>query len=214
MNKQTDVLRKANNASSNELNKENDKIYTDICVYIRSFSCSDYQQEVLRSDILRMMLDGQKRGASMQDVIGDDYQAFCDQIYAEIPKTSQATKCLSTLGTLCYCMALLLGIWLVFGVVDNVMAQTAITKVAVTSGDLVSFILILIIAFTLVNHLSKRAFTMHNKKTMLVFALCAILIVVVNVTMRVVLFQVSIYIGLAIVIICYILHRAIERRID
>lgn len=214
MNKQTEMLRNENNQACEQLNEVNDQIYTDICVYIRSFSCSDYQQEVLRSDILRMMLDGQKRGASMQDVIGDDYQAFCDQIYAEIPKMSKSTQWLSTLGTLCYCMALLLGIWLVFGVVDNVTAQTAITKVAVTSGDLVSFILILIIAFTLVNHLSKHAFTISNKKTMLVFALCAILIIVVNVMMREVLFQASIYIGLAIVILCYILHRVIERCID
>lgn len=214
MNKQTEMLQNENNQACEQLNEENNKIYTDICVYIRSFSCSDYQQEVLRSDILRMMLDGQKRGASMQDVIGDDYQSFCDQIYAEIPKMSKSKQWLSTLGTLCYCIALLLGIWLVFGVVDNVTAQTTITKVAVTSGDLVSFILILITAFVLVNHLSKHAFIMNNKKTMLVFALCAILIIVVNVTMRVVLFQVSIYIGLAIVILCYVFHRAIERRID
>ena len=211
MYKQTDVLRKENNQACKQLEKENDILYTDICVYIRSFSCSEYHQEVLRADILRMMLDGQQRGLSMQEVIGDDYQLFCDRVYAEMPRTGKRQQSLSMVGTICYCMSLLIVIWLVAGIFDHLLNKQALTWLPLTLGDVVSSILILISAFVFVQYICKHAFAKDDRKMMLAFALCTIVIIIINVTLTQVLFEVSMYVGLASAFLLYVLHKGLEK---
>ena len=77
MSRRTKLLLKENNEAENRIqNEENESILTDITVYIRSSNINSYYQETVRRDILEMIDDGEKRGETAREIIGDDYKLF------------------------------------------------------------------------------------------------------------------------------------------
>ena len=81
MNKRK-ALQQQNNHYEKQLPKETRQILTDIVVYLKSFPISEYQVELVRLDITRMLLEGAARGASVSEVLGEDYKEFCKGIVA------------------------------------------------------------------------------------------------------------------------------------
>src|SRR5699024_4836566 len=114
MNKTTKQLLEENNRRGEQLTQENQKILVDIVAYLRSSSDSTYQQELVHRDILDMLQEGEARGQTAAQVIGEDYQAFCDEILAELPKRSMKQRIVYALSTVTLSAAGLLSIWLVF----------------------------------------------------------------------------------------------------
>lgn len=102
MNKQTNELNRLNNELDKQLNAENDKVLTDIICYMRIANISEYNQEVIRQDLLEMVLSAQKRGENIQTVIGEDYKVFCDNIIASLPPQSIKEKIFGFLDTIFY----------------------------------------------------------------------------------------------------------------
>ena len=88
-----DIL-KENNELEKQLSDDGKKVLTDIVVYLRGVPVSMYEQEKVRRDITQMLIDGEKRGNSSKEVIGEDYREFCDSIVAEIPHMSIKEKVL------------------------------------------------------------------------------------------------------------------------
>ena len=89
MSKRTKLLLKENNAFESQIqNEDNRAALTDIVVYIRSANISPYDQERVRRDIGEMIVDGEKRGKTAKEIIGDDYRLFCDRVIAEVPQPS------------------------------------------------------------------------------------------------------------------------------
>ena len=84
MNKATKQLLEENNRRGEQLTPENQKILVDIVAYLRGSSASTYQQELVHRDILDMLQEGEARGQTAPQVIGEDYQTFCDEILAEL----------------------------------------------------------------------------------------------------------------------------------
>ena len=97
MNRVLRHILKENNRLSERLSPENQQMETNIVVYLRASAISEYQQERVRRDILQMMLDGQARGDSMVDVLGDG-KAFCDALLEELPPRSLREKVVESLG--------------------------------------------------------------------------------------------------------------------
>lgn len=95
MSKRTKLLRKENNELEKQIKADNDQILTDMVVYIRSANISSYDQERVRRDLWQMLLDGERRGMTPEEVIGDDYKAFCDAVISEIPHLSYRQRFLS-----------------------------------------------------------------------------------------------------------------------
>jgi DNA-binding ferritin-like protein (Dps family) len=69
MNRQTRELNKINNELDKQLNAENENVMTDIVCYLRGANISEYNQELIRQDLLEMFLSAQKRGENIQKVI-------------------------------------------------------------------------------------------------------------------------------------------------
>ena len=88
MNKTTKQLLEENNQREKELSPDNQKVLTDIVAYLRGSSTPILQQEQVRRDITEMLLEGEARGQSAQTIIGTNYQTFCDEILAELPRRS------------------------------------------------------------------------------------------------------------------------------
>ncbi|MDA8206242.1 MAG: hypothetical protein M0Z36_09235 [Thermaerobacter sp.] len=77
-------LRRLNNDLARQLTPENRKMMTDMVVYLRVSRLSDDQVEVIRQDLLDMALSAQSRHEPLSAVFGEDGQAFCDEIIANV----------------------------------------------------------------------------------------------------------------------------------
>ncbi|HWQ42405.1 MAG TPA: hypothetical protein VN456_10285, partial [Desulfosporosinus sp.] len=88
MKKAVNDLRKKNNELDKKLTERNSLIMTDMIVYLRVSNITDEQVESVRQDLLDMVLTAQDRGDDISSIIGEDYQAFCNEILqSATPKT-------------------------------------------------------------------------------------------------------------------------------
>ena len=94
MNKRTKRLTEENEILCGELSTEAKEVLRNVTGYIQRFGISRYEQEKVRQDIAEMILEGEKRGIPVSETIGDDYQAFCDSVLAEMPRMTGREKLL------------------------------------------------------------------------------------------------------------------------
>lgn len=215
MNRQTKALLAENNALERGLTAENDKILTDIVVYLRAAAISEYQQELVRRDITHMMLDGQARGASMQQVLGDDYQAFCEQVIAALPPLPRSVRALAAAGELCCYASLLTGIWLVFQLLTNMLTGGGVL-LPVTAGDLLGGAAILTAAWLTVFLVCRYSFQEQSRRLkLLVGGTCLVCFacLAVSFLLQYVLFHLHALTALAIVLVLFGLNWLISSRL-
>lgn len=174
MKKQTEKLNRLNNELEVQLSKENDVVFTNMICYLRVADLSEYDQELVRHDLLEMILSAQKRGETIQDIIGQDYKSFCDDIIANLPSQSTKEKNISMLSTIFLCLAILIVIRVVISQDFFVLIRDVFTggtlnfQIAVSAGDLITGALIIIAAFATVRLIGKTSF--QSLKTWKVFA--------------------------------------------
>lgn len=93
MSKRAKLLLRENNELEEQIRDEAARAaLTDMIVYIRSANISAYNQELDARDIWQMIADGERRGESVEEIIGGDYKAFCDSVIAELPQLSPAER--------------------------------------------------------------------------------------------------------------------------
>ena len=80
MSNSLEKLRKENNSNDKLLTKENDRIMTDMVVYLRSSKLCDYDIEIIRRELFGMIYEAQIRLEPISQVIGTDYKEFCNQL--------------------------------------------------------------------------------------------------------------------------------------
>jgi len=73
-------LNKANNQNEQLLNDESKRYLIDIVCYLRTKNVDSYELEMIRNDILRIFLDAQNRGETIDKILGSDHKSFCDGI--------------------------------------------------------------------------------------------------------------------------------------
>lgn len=73
-------LRKENNTQDKGLSKENNSAMTDIVCYLRASNLCEYDIEMIRKELIGMILEAQLRGETFSHVVGDDYKGFCREL--------------------------------------------------------------------------------------------------------------------------------------
>ena len=111
MKRQTKNLIEENDILCEQLSKEANDVLRNMTGYIQRFGISRYEQEKVRQDIAEMILEGEKRGIPVKNTIGEDYQAFCDSVLAEMPRMSSREKCLNVIRDICIFLAVWLPFW-------------------------------------------------------------------------------------------------------
>lgn len=92
MSKRTKELLRENNAWEKEKSFSGESaLMTNIVVYIRSANLSEYEQELVRRDVMAMLAAGEREGRSAENVLGDDAQTFCDEVIAALPPRRRAS---------------------------------------------------------------------------------------------------------------------------
>ena len=164
MRKQTKLLLEENNRAEEALGPEARRLLTDVVVYLRGSRVSPWEQEQVRRDVTRMLLDAQARGEDAQSVIGPDPQGFCDSVIEALPPRPRWERTLSTLRDGLLAAAVLGVIWLAFGALEGLLGVGSWPRLTLTLGQLLSGAGILAAAFVLVHWICRDAFSSGEKK--------------------------------------------------
>lgn len=178
MSRQTKQLMKENNDLALQLHEGDNRILTDIVVYIRGADISAYRQELVRRDITQMILDGEQRGDTAEDIIGGDYKTFCDNVLMEVPRLTSAEKSISFLGTICAASAVLLTVRRLFALTDTLEENNTWPDIPITTGNIISTFLILCTAILIYNFITKNSFNTGFLRSKKFPALCILILII------------------------------------
>ena len=156
MNKRK-ALQQQNNHYEKQLPEETRQILTDIVVYLKSFPISEYQVELIRLDITRMLLEGAARGASASEVLGEDYKEFCKGIVAELPPRTPLQTIAYHADILFLGLAILMPLWMVTGLLNSVQNGGSLIHVPVSSGTISATLIILVVSYAIVQYICKTS---------------------------------------------------------
>lgn len=179
MNAKTKELLRENNRRETALSAASQTAMTDLVVYLRVQDVSEYQQEEIRRDILEMVLEAERRGETMEQVIGEDYKTFCDEIVAAVPRRTARERFLSGLCTTLPALGVLVILWIVKGIAVALVSGEPVMHLPLTLGEGVSAVLILAAAVGVVNYICRTAFQKketqggERERTVLVWLLLA-----------------------------------------
>lgn len=177
MNKLTRQLRDENNELEKQLSEATNEILTDIAVYIRYANISEYEQERVRRDIYDMLLEGERRGQSVSDIIGDDYKAFCDSVISEVPQLTPAQKTLTVVSYAVMAIGIMLAIWTVLAPLRSLAHDGAWYIVSVGTDELIQGFAVIVTSFFVVGYICKNSF--KPNKTLFFLGLAVIIAVCV-----------------------------------
>lgn len=223
MNKQTKELNRINNELGKQVNTENQEAFTDIICYLRGANISEYNQEVIRQDLLEMVLSAQKRGENMQTVIGEDYKVFCDDIITNLPPRSIKEKVLEFFDTICWCLSILSAINIIFKddtialLCNFVTGKPLNYEMSISVGSVISAVIIFVASFIIVEVILKGSFKIGKKETVnkanVFFIGTGIMAVFLFIAWigRATLFTVNIFAACVFTFILYIAHRILAK---
>lgn len=186
---------------------------TEIVAYIRSANISEREQEMIIRDIMAMLAAGEREGRSADEVIGDDAQAFCDEVIAALPPRPAGERALDALRTGLLAFVVLAVCWLVFSAVDAI-AEQHWPYFPLTVGDVISQALIFLTAFLIFRSISRHAFDdKMGKLFFLVFAALAISILS-SIFLTQFLCNVHILVFAVLLAVCFIGYKFLDARVD
>ncbi len=214
MNKTTKQLLEENNRRGEQLTPENQKILVDIVAYLRGSSASTYQQELVHRDILDMLQEGEARGQTAPQVIGEDYQTFCDEILAELPKRSMKQHIVYALSTVSLSAAGLLSIWLVFRLFEAPFQNRPFTPwLPMTLGQLLGGIMLIAYSYGLVEHICRNSFEDRDPSRLQVisFFVCIGLFFIFCVSLQQIMFYLHAGIAALLIAVLFLIYKITDR---
>lgn len=223
MNKQTKKLNRINNELDKQVSTENQEAFTDMVCYLRGANISVYHQEVIRQDLLEMILSAQKRGENIQTVIGEDYKVFCDDVIASLPPRNMKEKAIEFFDIICWCLCIL-------GTINIVISNETITlirnlivgkplnfEISFSIWSVISTGIIIAAAFVIVEVILRNSFKVGKKenvsrmKTFFIGAGCMVVFIFLAWIGKGTLFTVNIFIAGAVTLALYITHRILAK---
>lgn len=226
MNKKTKELNRKNNELDKKISADNNPIMTNMVCYIRGAAISEWNQEVVRQDLLSMFLDAQNRGDTIENVIGQDYKEFCDEVIRSLPPQSKLEKVLELVDIITFGIAILGLINLVISsetirlVKNLITGKTPNFMISITWGNVFSFVVIILASILIVQWIVKNSFTVGQKQESKLRRFLfggtigggiMVFILLVAFLGKGIMFSVNIFVMLAIVAAFYLLHVLIQR---
>ena len=158
MHKETKALLQENNQRETLLSPNFQSVLTDMVVNLRASRLPFSLQEQVRRDITDMFLAGQEKGASPAEIIGMDFQEYCDRLLQELPQNNRRDMSL----VLCVGMAVLFLPELIGVLLSHTPFLT------LTLGKLIFLVILITFAYALVENICKNAFTPTEKQNALI----------------------------------------------
>ena len=217
MSRRVKEMLKENNELQEQLSDDGKKVLTDIVVYLRGVPVSMYEQERVRRDITQMLIDGEKRGSSAREVIGEDYREFCDNIVGEIPHMTWKEKMFVSVRDTLPAVAVLLVIWCAGRLAEVLAGVLPSFNCPVTLGNLVGGILLLAGAEGLITLLTKYAFESRrsfDRKWGAVLVIVFIAAVCANYLITYKVFRIHLGLAVVLTLAIFVAYRILDSNVD
>lgn len=219
MRKYYKELLKQNNEREKRINRYNTEMYTNMIVYIRGSDIDKYNQEQVRADLIEIIIDGQEREDNIKKVMGGKYKEICDEIISTFPKKSKKQKLMEILNTSLSSIWILVSISVIQNIIFSFSKGNKMYTYELTLGNLLSIIMLAVIANIIVKYLCKNTFDRFNKNkiieflkfliiTMLIIGICISL----SYYLDYVLIKVSTIYAIIFVFIIFILERIVDSK--
>ncbi|KAF5056705.1 hypothetical protein DSECCO2_364480 [anaerobic digester metagenome] len=215
MTKKVKELQKQNNQLDKNINLEYQGIFTEMICYIRCADISDYNQELVRRDLIEMVLSAQKRGESLNNLIGGDFKQFCDNIIAGLPSRTKKEKMLIVLNAFCIGSSTFIMLSIViskntFALLHGLLAKETVNyNIPITLGGLVSVIILLIFSVIILESITKNPL---KKQTGLIVVGTIMGIFVLTAKFgQTIIFTVNIFIAIGVVVLLFIIHKLLSK---
>lgn len=208
--KSAKVLRKLNNLNEEKMSKESDLIYSDMVIYLRFSELTLLQQEIVRSDLIQMIIDGEERGENIHEILGKDYKLVCDEIISSFPPMSKKDKILNAISLVSMSFSIILGIYVFSQFVTGLIEGGDFLTFNFTMSYLFIFPLNGLFAYFVIKYISNIDFKEKSKplskKKETLFAYIVLLIfvaitIVFETTFNQILFQTSFFTMVTVVIL-------------
>ncbi|MCZ0702910.1 putative membrane-anchored protein [Natronobacillus azotifigens] len=220
MNKLAKELLKKNNTREKVISDDNQEIYTNMIVYLRGSDLTEYNQEVVREDMIELILDGQQRGDNIQKVMGGRYKEICDEIIEAIPKKTNKDKVMEYLGTSLNSIWILGVIALVKNLVMNFISDDAAFQFVLTVGDVLTILAIIFMANFIVWHITKTAFQSENNKKVgsflkewIVISVAFAIILLGNIYLKTIIVSIPLWVAAIIVMFIFVISKVINDKV-
>lgn len=165
-------MRQESARKDNQLSMENLNVMTEIVAYIRSANISEREQEMIIRDIMAMLAAGEREGRSAEDIIGDDPQAFCDEVIAAVKPRSLQEQGLETVCKVLLVLLALEGVRLVFSFLGHFAVEGTWPYVNISLGGVIGSVVLSLGAFIIYDYISKKERTHDTKIKLLLVFMC------------------------------------------
>lgn len=217
MNREFKRLLQNNNKAEEKIYDDNNKIYSDMIVYLRGSDMTEYNQELVRQDLIQMILDGQERGDDIQKIMGNNYKEICDEIIEAMPKKTTKEK-VSDILELTFSATWIMGaIFIVKAIVENFWGTNNNWRFILSVGNIINMVMIIITANVVVNYTCKTAFNNEKKnkvfsfiKTWIACILIFSIIFLSQYYLKYVIVNISIVLAIVIVAIVFVVNRILS----
>ncbi|ANU22850.1 DUF1129 family protein [Planococcus donghaensis] len=158
MRKATELIEE-NNRKRELLNVENEKIYTDVLQYVRTdLRVGEQAAEELLMDLLDHLIEAQENGKEAQDLFGNSFEAYADELIANMPAENKrnilvlfSTGILGLAGWFALSYGIINGMISIFTPVDNEFALGSVFLILLSLilvGILGIFVIFRVIRFS------------------------------------------------------------------
>lgn len=219
MNKLTKKLLKKNNSREKEIFKENREIYTNMVVYLRGSDLTNYNQEVVREDIIELIIDGQQRGDDIKKVMGGRYKEICDEIIEVMPRKTKKDKMMEFVDLSLSALWILGVIVLAKTLIINLISEKAQFDFTLTVGNIINALLTIIIANVIILFVTKRALDTKNDKKIVSFLktwfITAVIsgVIILNIIyFKTIVVSISLWLAAIIVLFIFIIERIVSQK--
>lgn len=218
MNK-TKQLNRQNNRLDQQIREENQGIYGDMICYIRGASISDYQVEVVRQDLIEMILSAQSRGEDITSLFQGDYQQFCDEVIETLPPKTRKQKVVYALDVICECLPVLVGINMIINedflaIIRALWNRAPVNwNISLSLGSLLSIFGMIAVAAVVVQMICKNSFKKHWNTLWLVVGAFVFGVVFTAVGLWIgkrIVFTVNFFVACAGLLLLFGIHKVLE----
>lgn len=215
-------LRKHNCQLEEKLSKSENEDMTKIVAYLRGSKLSEMNQELVRQDILDIILSAKERGEEMQHAIGTDYKVFCDEIIEQFKPKSTKEKIADIMDTIFRCASILVLIKMVFytaGLVRNAVLKGPIElSVPIQYLDIFSMFILVATSYIVVEVILNDAFDKNGKRTNIIVGVALVapiltfsLMYALNIGTAVA-FEINLIVGYLISVFMYVVSKIYEKK--
>jgi len=187
-------------------------------VYLRGSDLKDYHQEIIREDVIELILDGQERGDDIQKVMGSRYKEICDEIIEVMPKKTKKDKIIEFAGTALDGLSILGLIALIKSLIESLISKSAEFNFVLTVGNLISWLAIILIANAIIWFITKTAFDTKNDNKIVSFiriwiiaAGLSIVVIAPNIFIKIVALSVPLWLAAIFVLFIFVFGKIVDK---